>query len=387
MRILLLHNYYKLRAGEDNYFDSLVELLQKNGDQVILWTRKSSEINNWGKIIKAAINMFFNPGISRELEGVIKKYRPEIAYFHNIYPLITPGAYRIFRRHRIPVLQRVPHYKLICPKGTLFRNNKLCELCVNKRFKYPAVIHGCYHQSILSSLIFSLSFYYHDLIGSFNLVDGYIFQAKFVRDLFLSKTKIIPKEKAYIVPHFVPEYKLIGQKKANYFIFAGRLSEEKGLLQLLEVFKTLPQIKLIVVGDGPLKKEVKQYEKYSNIMLKGYKNRRETLVLMSKAIATIIPSTWYETGPFVLMESFSVGTPVIAPKFGVFIDEVKDGKTGLLYENNNWKDLKDKIGRLFIQKTLAGKMSVVAFKEYQIKYVSKTHYANLNRILKKLIKN
>lgn len=385
MRILLIHNFYQYLGGEDTYVTSLKKLLEDSGHEVYLYSKDSKDIKTTWDKIKAAFGLFYNPWLKKDLTKIIKKFKPDIAHFHNIYPLIGATAYEICKKNKISVIQHIANYRLICPKGIMFRNKGPCELCINKNFKYPAIVYNCYHQSKIASIAFVLADYYHRLIKTYSLIDKYIFQSKFTRDYFINSIKI-PLSKTEILPHFVPETKYYLNKKKDYFIYVGRLSEEKGIIELLDIFKTLKQVKLIVVGDGPLKKQVELYNKYKNIKLMGFLDRDEILKLISRAIATIIPSKFYETGPFVLMESYSVGTPVIAPNLGIFKDEIKQNNTGFLFDKNNYKSLRDIILFILRNYNLIKYMNKSAKEEFDNNYNKKIHLSKLLSIYKELIK-
>lgn len=376
MKILLVHNYYREVGGEDIYFESQQNLLKKANVKVFTYTKKSADILSVNDKLQAGTAMFWNKKNDEELRTVIQKVKPDVAHFHNIFPFITPSAYKICHYEGVKVVQRIPTYRFLCPKGTLFKEGSICELCVKKRFKYPATLYKCYRDSHLESLAFSSSLFFHSLFSSLSYIDRYMFQAKFVRDYHM---KYLPIKKAQttIIPHFVPDHKYASIHKDNYFIFAGRLSEEKGILELVDVFQKLPDLQLYIVGDGPLRKTVEKNAVLSkNITIFGYQPRNKVLELMSKALCTIIPSPWYETGPFVLMESFSVATPVIVPKLGVFVEQIKDGENGLFYEPKNLSELAKKI-QMMAKKNNHKAMCKYAHTTYKQKYTSEIHIKNL----------
>ena len=382
MKILLIHNFYQYYGGEDIYVTSLKRLLENNGHKVYLYFKDSKNIKTFWDKIKTTIGFFYNPQVKKELAEIIKEFKPDIAHFNNIYPLISPISYRICKQYSIPIVQHIHNYRFMCPKGILFRNKKICELCLHKKFPLYSIIFGCYHKSHLASLFFSIASYYNRHIRTFDLINSFIFQAKFISNNFINETKI-DISKSEILPHFVPSTNFYLNKKKNFFIYVGRLSEEKGVIELLEVFKTINNIKLIVIGDGPLKKHISVYKKYKNIKIINFLKRNKILELMSKAKATIIPSLFYETGPFTLMESYSVGTPVIAPKLGVFIDKVV--YTGLLYEKGS-DNLKRSIFYLHKNKDKIKQMSKNSRKEYIKMYTEMNHLNILIKIYKKINK-
>jgi len=379
MRILLIHNYYQYRGGEDIYFESLKNLLVKNGHEVYLYTKDSINIVTLQDKLRVVFGFLNNRVVNKEIHEIILNFKPEVAHIHNIYPMITPSIYKILKRYKIRIIQRVANYRLICPKGILYRNNKICELCVKKHSYFPAIFYKCYRNSFLETFTLASSLYYHRLIKSFNFVDKFVFQTEFVKNK-IREAFFIPKEKIAIVPHFVPEIDTkIAKNKDDFFVYAGRLSEEKGILMLLDSFKELKSIKLLVIGDGPLQKEIlKKHKKYKNIFIKGKINRKKTLYYMSKAKAVIIPSLSYETGPLVLMEAFSVGTPVIVPNIGVFKKQIKKG--AVFFKYNNSQSLKKSI--LFFAQLNKNPANTRLYlkKGINSNYTEKKHYLKLEKI-------
>lgn len=350
MKILLIHNYYRYRGGEETYFESLIKLLKKNRHQVITYVKDNRKIKSINNKLNITKNLFYAKKIEQELTYLIQTHKPDIAQFQNIFPLITPIAYKVCKTFNVSIIQRISNYRYLCPKGVLFRDDKICEECVMKKFKYPAIVHGCYDNSRLASLFFASSFYYHkEILKSFDLVDYFIFPTEFVRGYYL-KYAALNKSRTLVIPTFtnintLKPPKNFQVKDKDYFLYVGRLSKEKGIIELLKVFKTLPNVKLVVIGDGPLKNKVQQYSKYKSIILKGFQPRNVILKYIKQAKAVIIPSLWYDVMPNVLIESISQNTPVLVPKSGVFPELVKKNQ-GFFYEQNNFNNLKSIIQRI-----------------------------------------
>lgn len=375
MKILLIHNYYQYYGGEDTYFDSLKELLMKNGHEVKIFTKKSKDIKTFFHKLNAILSIFWNFRVGEELDTIIKEFKPDVAQFQNIYPLIGPIAYWVCKKNNIPTVQRVSNYRLLCPKGTLFRNNKICELCVNRKFKSPAVKYNCYHASKVASLFFIFAQYIHTRFRTADLVNRYLFPSEFTKK-YIVKNASIPLHKTAVIPSFSQtSIKGAPTKKEEYFLYVGRLSEEKGILQLFNLFSTLPQFQLIIIGDGPLKNTLMNMHRYKNISVKGFLSKKEIHSSMRKALFTIIPSLCYDVFPNTLIESYSCGTPVIVPRLGSFIDLVKEGKTGIFYKNGDFDSLQNKL--LKINKGRRKEMGRFAREEYQHKYSPKIYLKNI----------
>jgi glycosyltransferase involved in cell wall biosynthesis len=335
--------------------------------------------------IAIAFGLFWNPSIDNELTHIIKKYRPDIAHFNNIYPLIGATAYQTCHKFNIPIVQSIHNYRFMCP-GILFHQNNICEQCVDKRFFWPAIIHGCYRSSHLASFFYTFAFYLHRyILNSFSKINICLFPSEFTKKYYDLHFSIFRK-KGVILPHFINIKSSSAKRHNNYFLFVGRLSEEKGIIPLLEIFKKLPLIKLYVVGDGPLRKQVDQYKKYKNIFIKGFLFRNIIFSYIKNALMIIIPSLWYEVSPLVLTEAYANNTPVIVPDIGVFKEKVISGKTGIFYNYGDMRDLKNKIIGIHNQVIPIKSFAKNILQIYKNEYNSTKYYQQLLSIYHSLIK-
>jgi len=181
-----------------------------------------------------------------------------------------------------------------------------------------------------------------------------------------------------VIPYFVPDFRVkkINLAYKDYFLFVGRLSEEKGIIQLLEILKNIP-LNLIVIGDGPLKDQVSSYGKFPNIRILNYCSRPEVLHYMSNAFCSIIPSRWFETGPLVMLESLCMGTPVIVPNIGSFKEIITSDDFGYRYNHKDFLSLKNKIELMWRNRKIWSQRKKEIKKYFYEKYSEKSHYDNL----------
>ena len=322
MKVLLVHNYYQYWGGEDTYVTSLNKLLTENDIQVILYTKNSKNIKSILDKIITAIKLFWNPEVANELNNIIQKEKPDVAHFNNIYPLIGPTAYWICKKNNIKIVQTIHNYRFMCPKGILFKNGKICELCINRKLFIPAIQFGCYHNSYLASLFHSLAFCFHKYMHIFSFIDIFIFPSLFTQRYYEKYFNVVKSKSAYL-PYFI-DFKVLHERvrKSNYYLFIGRLSEEKGIIELLELFKKMPKNNLKVIGTGPLKRKVDEYKKYINIKILGFMDKAKFIPILQGAKALCVPSKWYEVSPLVILEAIATNTPILTsarlkPKFKI----------------------------------------------------------------------
>src|SRR5437868_1667813 len=97
MRILLAHNFYQSGSpsGEDSVFRTERSLLQRAGHEVVEFVRSNDDISgsSWRRLTVAAESLW-SRRTYRDVAELIERTRPQIAHFHNTFPLITPSAYR-----------------------------------------------------------------------------------------------------------------------------------------------------------------------------------------------------------------------------------------------------------------------------------------------------
>lgn len=380
MKILILFNKYEYRGGENTYVDSLIKLLKKNGHRVRAYIKDSRNIKTLPDKIRAGFGLFWNFQTEKELEKIIQTYKPDVAHFHNIYPLISPTAFHVCKKNKVKIIQTIHNYKFVCPKNSLFREGKICELCVTKSFTYPSIIYGCYHNSRFASLIYSLAFFIHKQIGSFDLIDTYIFPSPFTQEYYLKYVKI-PRKKTVVLPYFVSSQQKTSQAipQQDYFLYAGRLSEEKGIIQLLEMFSDLSKLKLKVVGDGPLKEGlIKKYIKSKNITFVPHVKQSEVSYYMKQARAIIVPSLWYEVQPNVVLETLSCRRPIIIPKTANFSSWVPKKAEVFTYQINDAKSLRKAILASTLKKIPSPQESSLS--EMMNQFSPIFHYKNLMKI-------
>ncbi|MCX6731049.1 MAG: glycosyltransferase [Candidatus Roizmanbacteria bacterium] len=371
MKILLIHNSYQYKGGEETYVESLKLLLEKRGHKVFFYNKKSENIKSIKDKIFIALSLLWNTTTNNELTKIINEFQPDIAHINNVYPLIGPTVYYACKKNGVKIVQTIHNYRFMCPKGLLFRKGNICELCTHLKFPFWAILYGCYHQSYLASFFISLSYLLHkSIFKTFNNIDTYIFPSQFTKQFYQSHLNI-PENKSLLLPYFVqsPVLKRI-VKKERYCLYVGRLSEEKGIIDLLMRFKNTPNINLKVIGTGPLSKKVAKYKKYKNIEILGFIERKKIVPILQKAQVLIIPSKWYEVLPFAYIEARTQGLPILVPNNNNFQLLAKEDKYIFLDENID-------LTKTFFKESNSKKAPI-------LRYTANYHYDLLMSLYKKI---
>lgn len=389
MRILIGHNHYKIPGGEDAVVAAEHSLLKDFGEDVLLYKRSNVELDSGS--VTAKFRNIRQLGWSREtyrdIKTMIRRFRPDVAHFHNIFYVITPAAYFACREEGVPVVQSQHNFRLKCANGLLYRQNKVCEECVKKSL-WQGIYHGCYRDSRLLTAFIAGTLMDHWRKRTWhNAVDIYISASQFGKQKLIEMG--LPGEKIAVKPNFVyPVPSVDDRKDQGYALYVGRLSEEKGVRVLLEAWKSVPDVPLRIIGEGPLSGSLKVYTQSQgirNVQFLGYVNQKTYEENMCGARFLIVPSQCYENFPRIIVEAFARGIPVIASNLGTLRELVEDQGTGLLFEPQDVRQLTEKIRRLFLDSALVTQLGRNARGVFQKEYGVRENYEHLVSIYQRAI--
>ncbi len=349
MRILLVHNYYQLRGGEDVIFETEAGLLEQAGHAVIRFTRHNDAARRMGRAELLARTLW-NREVHRELAAVIREGRPDVAHFHNAFPLVSPAAYYAARAAGVPVLQTLNNFRLFCLNGYFLRDGELCELCRDRPLPWPGVLHRCYRGSVGASAAVAAMLSGHRAAGTWrDAVDRWVvYGSPFVRRKFIEAG--LPAAKVDIKPNVIHPDPGPGAGDGGHALFVGRLSPEKGLDTLLQAWRLLgdaaPPLK--VVGGGPLAGlvQAEAAARPGRVACLGEQPMEKVMELVGRARFLVFPSRWYETFGRVGAEAMARGTPVVASRLGAMADMVQHGRNGLLFRAGDARQLADAVSWL-----------------------------------------
>ncbi len=382
MRILIIHNHYLEKGGEDGVVDSEAKLLTEHGHNVILYEKSNEDIKRlplFKKIAFFLTELNFSRTVYREIKEIIKKEKPDIAHVHNIFFCITPSVYFALKEENVPIVQSLHNYRFFCVKGSFFERGAVCEKCKDKHF-FNAIIKRCVGNSIfLSSLLVRLLSKREVFLKN---IDSYIATSKFSRDKFLELG--LEKEKIFLKVNSLTINSGGDTRDSNYALFLGRLVDYKGIETLMEAFKINPSFNLKIIGDGPLKRKVKKFAfARKNVEWLGSVGRDSVLKAIKNSTFVIFPSECYENMPLVIIECFAFSKPVIASNLGAIKEFVIDGENGILFEPGNAKDLASKIAYLFSRNDERREMGKNAGKTFRGLFDKENNYRALMDIYSK----
>jgi glycosyltransferase involved in cell wall biosynthesis len=388
MKILLIHSAYRLRGGEDSVLAAEGQLLRAAGHTVIEYLRDNSEISGYSTLKRAILapRSVWAWDSYRQIKALLARERPDLAHFHNTFPLISPSAYYACREAGVPVIQSLHNPRLLCPAATLQRDHRACQDCMGKTFAWPAVLHGCYRGSRTQTGIVAAMLAIHWQFKTWErAVDRYVVFSEFYRRKFIEAG--LPAEKIVVKPHFV-EDRGVRHTDGRYALFVGRLATEKGVDTLLEAWKGLRHIPLMIRGDGQLLPRVQAFarETGGTVQILPRLDRDELAELMQGARFLVWPSEgYYETFGLVAAEAFSCGVPVLASRTGVMKEIVAEGRTGLHFTPADPADLAAKAEWAWDHPKEMEVLGRHARKEYETKYTAARNYELLMDIYRQVL--
>jgi glycosyltransferase involved in cell wall biosynthesis len=377
-RVLVVHNAYQNRGGEDTVVESEIALLRSYGHVVETYTRSNDEIMGMRSLTMAR-NTLWSESTIKDMTALIDRVRPNIIHTHNTFPLISPSIYWAAARAGVPVVQTLHNFRLLCLNALFLREGKVCEDCMGK-LPWRGVVRACYRESRPASAALAAMLAIHRNVGTYqNKVARYIALNDFCRQKFIEGG--LPADRVVVKPNFV-DFDAPGVGARGDLLFVGRLSVEKGIASLVDAMRHVAGVNLRVVGDGP---EAALLHGMPSVTCLGSQSSVVVRSEMSRALAVVVPSIWYENFGMVVLESFASGTPVVASRIGALAEIVTEGVTGLMFEPGNPIDLADKLKWALAHPDEMAVMGRNARAEYEAKYTSSINYKQLITIYESAI--
>jgi len=347
MKILLIHSFFHYRGGDATYALELAEGLRERGHEVVPFAMRHPENDPspWeiefaslaahytatGTVsrVHAGLQAIWSRGAARRVRRLIRRIQPDVAHVQHVHRHLTPSVLRPLRRAGVPIVWTVHDYELICPSGHLFTQGAPCVRCKGHRY-IEAWRHRCKHGDPQLSAAVAVEKYVHRALGVTDWVDRFLCPSAFLAQKLVEFG--IPQDRVRHLPNFLrsERYGAAGEL-GQYWLYAGRLTAEKGVDTLIEAARLLPTRTLQIAGDGPLRVRLEQRAgPLGNVHFLGHLPRAELAVHVEKAGAIAVPSIWYENFPYAVTEAQAAGRPVVASRIGGIVEQITDGEDGRL---------------------------------------------------------
>ena len=364
MKILMVNKFYYIKGGSETYYFELKRLLESKGHTVIDFSMQDEknfvspysnyfvenvDYNNKEGIfsrIKAAADIIYSFESKRKFERLVNEVKPDCIHLHIFQHQISPSILDVIKKYHIPTIYTDHDLKMLCLNYKMMHHGKLCEQCRGGKYFY-CVLNKCVKDSYLKSCVNVVEGYVHRWRHSYDAINVIITPSLFYKKIF--EKFGINCNRVIHIPNFIDFNKHeieFSEDRENYYLYYGRLSKEKGIMTLIKAVENL-NVQLKIAGTGPLEEDVRQYvadKKISNIMFLGFKTGKDLSNIVGNAKAIILPSEWYENGPYSAIEALQLGRPIIGADIGG-IPELIDNN-GYLFKSRNIDSLKDAILKL-----------------------------------------
>jgi glycosyltransferase involved in cell wall biosynthesis len=381
--MLFVHNSYAKPSGEEHMINRIMELLRSHNHEVDFYSENSSNIKeNLADKCAAFTKGIYSIESRISIKNVIHSFKPNVVQIQNLYPLISPSILPEIRNAGIPIVMRVANYRLVCPNGLLLSHGKLCSKCTGGREWW------CAFKNCENDIFKSFGYAARNVLARIfkfyqKNVTAYYAQTEFQRNFMINEG--ISNKLFEVIPNMVEPLVSNNTEIGSNVSFAGRLSLEKGVSSFKDAASDCPDIPFTMAGNVSRMPEVLS-NKPPNLELLGQLNKRELDRFYSEARIIVVPSLWYEGFPSVIIEAMLHNRPVICSRIGGLPEIVDEGKTGLLFEPGNVKDLTSKIRLLYHEPELCMKMGEAGREKVLHEYSPDKYYERLMSIYQKALK-
>ncbi|WP_353227977.1 glycosyltransferase [Novosphingobium sp.] len=325
LRVLMLHNAYQQAGGEDAVARNEAALLRDGGHDVQTVVVNNDDIRGFSDKLEVTLRIRYNPDRARWIDGLIDLHKPDVVHVHNFFPRLTFAVHAAARARGLAVVQTLHNYRLGCAAATFERDGQICEDCLG-RVPLPALRHRCYRGSLVGTAGI-IAMQHKAMTGGYlaGQVDRFIALTEFAKEKYIAIG--LPEPAITVKPNFLdrPVRPELGPRAG--MLFVGRITHEKGIVDLIEAWRTLPDIRLTIAGDGPLRASLAASAP-PNVTFIGSVEPDQVEAEMRRAAALIVPSIWYEGFPMTLVEAFANGLPALVSRIGSLAEIVEPGVTG-----------------------------------------------------------
>jgi glycosyltransferase involved in cell wall biosynthesis len=319
VKVVVAHNRYReaIPSGENVIVDTEIAQLTEAGVEVLPFLRSSDSIGDLPAAQKALlpISPIYGRAAQQDLARLLTEHRPDVLHLHNPYPLLSPWVVKTAHAHGVPVVQTVHNYRQVCSSGLYFRDGHNCYECRGKAFGWPAVAHKCYRGSSAQSALMATTLAVHR--PTWKSVERFIALtdkvAAHLRDYG------IPDDRIVIKPNALPDP---GEPDplGDGFLYAARLSPEKGLGLLLDAWRRHPDGTLghlRIAGDGELRPLAERAAaERDDVTYLGVLDRAGMAAARRAASVAVVVPTWEDVLPTVVLEAMAAGRPVLGTEVG-----------------------------------------------------------------------
>lgn len=362
-RILLVSKFYYTRGGAEVVAINMANDLAKRGYEIGVFTMDypqnlspanfytASQVDFSGGLIdklKFAMRTMGYNGIKSSFKKALQEFNPDIVHLHNVHSYLSPVVVKLAKEFGCKVVWTLHDLKLACPSYSCLNRGRICEKCFTS--KINVVKERCFKENLPASVLAYFEAIKWNVKKLQRYVDYFVCPSAFIKRQMLKAG--LQEEKLKVVCNFVDPIKLDQLKRAeipdtreDFYVYVGRLSEEKGVATLLKAAKDLPY-KLKLVGGGHLYDGfIAEYGNCDNIEFMGHQPAEKVAEILLSAKCLVLPSECYENNPLSVIEALCAGIPIVGANIGG-IPELIDAEWGETFESGNVEDMQQAITRV-----------------------------------------
>jgi glycosyltransferase involved in cell wall biosynthesis len=357
VRILHVNKFLYRRGGAEAYMLDLADLQRADGHEVELWGMHHPENPDGLPLagtfaphveldpapggvqgLRAAGRMVWSPAAARGITEAVRRHRPDVVHCHNVYHQLSPSILRAVSRAGVRCVMTLHDYKLACPSYQMLDHGRPCRACVDHG-PLQAARRRCKGGSLAGSTLLAVESGLHRHLGAYDGVDALISPSRFLAGVM--RDAGVDHGRLHVVNHFVDLGQAAGPRAApqdGRFVFAGRLSHEKGVDTLVRAIGLAPGTVLDVAGDGPARTGLEQLAQQvapGRVRFHGRLGKDDLRTVVVAALATVVPSRWYENQPMTILESYASEVPVVVTDMGGMPELVEAGTDGLVVPHDD----------------------------------------------------
>jgi len=347
--LLSINNYHYYRGGAETVFLEHNRLFADMDWQVVPfamehpanlpspWSRYfvqeiefGGDYSWWGKLRRVP-KVIYSLEARRNLRRLLSTVTPDVCHAHNIYHHLSPSVLGLLHGRGIPTVVTLHDLKIACPAYRMLSADGICERCRGGRI-YNVARHRCIKGSLALSGIALLEAAVHRALGTYQrhvnrfVVPSRFYMAKFVEWGFDAR-------RFRYVPNFVHASRFVPRfEPGRAFVFAGRLSAEKGVATLIRA-AAAARVPLVIAGGGPEAGALRVLADSlgAEVQFTGHLSGEALHQVIRDARAVVVPSEWYENAPLSVLEAYALGKPVIGAAVGGIPELIEQGVTGSVF--------------------------------------------------------
>ena len=349
MRILHVNKFFDLHGGAEVYVHRLMRAQCDAGHEVHIFSTNSDKnlpsddkkyfvtrhtLNAWeGPLQDAtkALHLLWNREAEQAMRRMLKELKPDVVHVHNVYHHLSTSVLRPIREYRIPCVQTLHDYKLVCPNYKMYTQEAVCERCKGGNYR-NAIRYNCVFASLPGNALVALEMKLTKTLQTYEkTMQAFICPSHFMQEKMEDWGE--PAKKMKYIPNPVAVSAEPAPRGGGYLLYAGRLSKEKGVQSFLEAAVQLPNLPVKIAGRGPEEGALQQLVRSAgakHIEFVGFQSPDALAKIRARAEAVVVPSTCYENASTALLEAMADGLPCLTTRIGGNPELITDAEEGWL---------------------------------------------------------